>query len=73
MAALISFSPARQADRSGETLRGRSPLFAIDGIPQTAPLRDGSRDGFTIDPFFIDRVELILGSNALQGSEAPAA
>ncbi|MCX9148443.1 TonB-dependent receptor [Erythrobacter sp. WG] len=63
-----SFSPARQKlTGQGETLRGRSPLFAIDGIPQTAPLRDGSRDGFTIDPFFIDRVELILGSNALQG------
>jgi iron complex outermembrane receptor protein len=63
-----SFSPSRQKlTGQGETLRGRSPLFAIDGIPQTAPLRDGSRDGFTIDPFFIDSVELILGSNALQG------
>ncbi len=63
-----SFSPARQKlSGQGESLRGRSPLFAIDGIPQTAPLRDGARDGFTIDPFFIDRVELILGSNALQG------
>jgi iron complex outermembrane recepter protein len=63
-----SFSPARQKlTGQGETLRGRSPLFAVDGIPQTAPLRDGSRDGFTIDPFFIDRVEIIQGSNALQG------
>lgn len=63
-----SFSPARQKlTGQGETLRGRSPLFAIDGIPQTAPLRDGSRDGFTIDPFFVDRVEIIQGSNALQG------
>lgn len=69
VSALIpSFSPSRQKlTGQGETLRGRSPLFAIDGIPQTAPLRDGSRDGFTIDPFFIDRVELVLGSNALQG------
>ncbi|KEY97836.1 TonB-dependent receptor [Sphingobium indicum] len=63
-----SFSPTRQKlSGAGETLRGRSPLYAINGIPQTAPLRDGSRDGFTIDPFFIDRVELIYGSNALQG------
>lgn len=30
-------------------------------------MRDGSRDGFTIDGFFVDRVELIYGSNALQG------
>lgn len=63
-----SFSPTREKlSGGGESLRGRAPLFAINGIPQTSPLRDGSRDGFTIDPFFIDRVELIYGSNALQG------
>jgi iron complex outermembrane receptor protein len=63
-----SFSPTRQKlSGSGETLRGRSPLYAINGIPQSTPLRDGSRDGFTIDGFFVDRVELIYGSNALQG------
>jgi iron complex outermembrane receptor protein len=63
-----SFSPTRQKlSGAGETLRGRSPLFAINGIPQSTPLRDGSRDGFTIDPFFVDRVEVIYGSNALQG------
>ncbi|OJU18022.1 MULTISPECIES: TonB-dependent receptor [unclassified Sphingomonas] len=63
-----SFSPTRQKlSGAGETLRGRSPLFAINGIPQSTPLRDGSRDGFTIDGFFVDRVELIYGSNALQG------
>ena len=63
-----SFSPTRQKlSGSGETLRGRSPLFAINGIPQSTPIRDGSRDGFTIDPFYIDHVELIYGSNALQG------
>jgi iron complex outermembrane receptor protein len=63
-----SFSPTRQKlSGAGESLRGRSPLYAINGIPQTTPLRDGSRDGFTIDPFFIDRIELIFGSNALQG------
>lgn len=63
-----SFSPTRQKlSGSGETLRGRSPLYAINGIPQSTPLRDGSRDGFTIDGFFIERVEVIFGSNALQG------
>jgi iron complex outermembrane receptor protein len=63
-----SFSPSRQKlSGAGETLRGRSPLYAINGIPQSTPIRDGSRDGYTIDPFFIDRVELIYGSNALQG------
>ncbi|GGO98873.1 TonB-dependent receptor [Stakelama pacifica] len=72
VAALSALLPAFSPDREkitgfGETLRGRSPLFAIDGIPQSTPIRDGSRDGYTIDPFFIDRVEVIYGSNALQG------
>ena len=67
-ARLPAFSPTREKlSGSGETLRGRSPLFAINGVPQSTPIRDGSRDGYTIDPFFVDRVEVIYGSNALQG------
>ena len=67
-ALLPSFSPTREKlSGTGESLRGRSALFAINGIPQSTPVRDGSRDGYTIDPFFIDRVEVIYGSNALQG------
>ena len=68
-ALLPSFSPTRQKlSGAGESLRGRAPLYAIDGIPQSTPVRDGSRDGYTIDPFFIDRIEVIYGSNALQGT-----
>jgi iron complex outermembrane receptor protein len=67
-ARMPSFSPTREKlSGSGESLRGRSPLFAINGVPQSTPIRDGSRDGYTVDPFFIDRVEVIYGSNALQG------
>ncbi|MFV0624290.1 TonB-dependent receptor [Sphingomonas sp. ac-8] len=67
-ALLPAFSPSREKITGfGETLRGRSPLYAINGIPQTTPIRDGARDGYTIDPFFIDRIEVIYGSNALQG------
>ena len=67
-ATMPAFSPTREKlSGSGESLRGRSPLFAINGVPQSTPIRDGSRDGYTIDPFFIDRVEVIYGSNALQG------
>ncbi len=63
-----SFSPTRQKlSGRGETLRGRPPLMLIDGVPQSTPLRDGDRDGFTIDPFFLDRIEVIYGSNAIQG------
>ena len=67
-AIMPSFSPTREKlSGSGESLRGRSPLFAINGVPQSTPVRDGSRDGYTIDAFFIDRVEVIYGTNALQG------
>ena len=63
-----SFSPTREKmSGAGESLRGRKPLYLIDGVPQSNPLRDGSRAGYTIDPFFIDRVEVIFGSYAIQG------
>jgi iron complex outermembrane recepter protein len=63
-----SFAPARQKLTSaGESFRGRRPLFLIDGVPQSNPLRDGRRDGFTIDMEAIERVEVIFGANALQG------
>ncbi len=63
-----SFSPARQKlSGFGESFRGRSPLFLVDGVPQSNPLRDGSRDGFTIDPEVVDRVEVVFGANAVQG------
>jgi iron complex outermembrane receptor protein len=51
----------------GESLRGRNPLYTINGIPQHTPLRDGERDGHTIDLDFVERVEVIHGSNAIQG------
>src|SRR3546814_9269740 len=39
----------------------------VDGIPQSTPLRDGKRSGFTVDPAFVERVEVIYGANAIQG------
>ena len=63
-----SFSPTQQKlAGSGETLRGREPLFLIDSVPQSTPLRNGQRDGFVIDPAVIERVEIINGANAIQG------
>ncbi|MCR8922923.1 TonB-dependent receptor [Dasania sp. GY-MA-18] len=63
-----SFTPSRQKLTSaGETLRGRSPLYMVDGVPQSNPLRDGGRDGHTIDPSVIERVEVIHGANAIHG------
>ncbi|WP_298918594.1 TonB-dependent receptor [uncultured Algimonas sp.] len=63
-----SFSPTRQKlSGAGESFRGRDPLFLIDGVPQSNPLRNGSRDGFTIDPAVVERVEVLYGANAIQG------
>lgn len=66
-----AFSPSRQKLTSaGETLRGREPLYLIDGVPQSNPLRNGSRAGYTIDPLMIERVEIIHGASAIQGMGA---
>lgn len=65
---LPAFSPSRQKLTSGgETFRGRSPLFLIDGVPQSNPLRDGQRDGHTIDMAMVERIEVIHGANAIHG------
>lgn len=62
------FAPSSQklAGR-GETLRGRNPLYLIDGVPQHNALRDGQRDGHSLDLAFVERIEVISGSNAIQG------
>lgn len=63
-----SYSPSTQKlSVRGQTLRGRNPLYMIDGVPQSSPLRNGSRDGYTIDPAMIERIEIVEGSNSLQG------
>ncbi|SDL64828.1 iron complex outermembrane recepter protein [Salinimicrobium catena] len=55
---------------TGQTLRGRDMLVLIDGIPQSTPLRDGSRDINTIDPNTIERIEVIKGATAIYGNGA---
>jgi iron complex outermembrane receptor protein len=63
-----SFAPSRQKlSGGGETFRGRTPLYLIDGVPQSTPLRPGAREGVTIDMEVIERVEVIFGANAIQG------
>lgn len=65
---LPSYSASRQKLTGlGETFRGRRPLLLIDGVPQSNPLRDGNRDGFTIDMAVVDEIEVIFGANAIQG------
>jgi iron complex outermembrane recepter protein len=55
---------------TGQTLRGRSTLVLIDGIPQSTPLRAGGRDIRTIDPAVIERVEIVKGATAMYGNGA---
>ena len=63
-----SFSPSRQKmTNAGESLRGRKPLYMIDGVPQSSPLRDGGRDGHLIDTAVLARVEVLHGANAIHG------
>ncbi|GAA5172519.1 TonB-dependent receptor [Modicisalibacter zincidurans] len=63
-----SYSPSRQKlNNSGETFRGRSALFMVDGVPQSNPLRDGGRDSYTIDLSMVERIEVIYGASAEQG------
>ncbi|MFC5271433.1 TonB-dependent receptor [Adhaeribacter terreus] len=54
----------------GQTLRGRNVLVMVDGIPQSTPLRAGSRDIRSIDPEAIERVEVVKGATAIYGNGA---
>ena len=63
-----SYSPSRQKlSSAGETFRARSPLVMIDGVPQSTPLRDSGRDGYTIDLSMVERIEVIHGASAEHG------
>ena len=53
-----------------QSLRGRSALILIDGIPQSTPLRSTDRDMRTIDVSAIDHIEIVKGSTALYGNGA---
>lgn len=53
---------------TGQTLRGRPLLVLIDGIPQSTPLMNGSRDIRSIAPFALERVEVIKGATAIYGN-----
>ena len=51
----------------GETLRGRTSLYLFDGIPQSTPLRDGSRNATFTDMAIVERIEVIGGASASEG------
>lgn len=65
---LPGYSPNTQKlNNSSQTFRGRSVLYMIDGVPQSNPLREGSRSAHTIDLSMVERIEVIHGASAIHG------
>ncbi|MGB2740894.1 MAG: TonB-dependent receptor [Cognaticolwellia sp.] len=58
------------SSNSGQTLRGRSPLVMIDGVPQSTPLRNGSLGIRSLDASTIERIEVIKGATSIYGNGA---
>ena len=52
----------------GQTLRGRSLLVMVDGIPQSTPLRNGQLGIKSVNPNDISRVEVIKGATSIFGN-----
>ena len=62
------FSQSTEANTDfGQTLRGRTFLTLIDGVPQSTPLRDGRRSLNSIGGEAIEQVEVIRGGTAMYG------
>ncbi|MBO9732028.1 MAG: TonB-dependent receptor [Chitinophaga sp.] len=64
-------APGTQTNSNvGQSLRGRSVLIMIDGIPQSTPLRNGEVDMRSIDPAVLERVDVLKGATAIYGNGA---
>lgn len=64
-------APSAQTNSNvGQSLRGRSVLIMIDGIPQSTPLRNGEVDLRSIDPAVLERVDVLKGATAIYGNGA---
>ncbi|NLR65719.1 TonB-dependent receptor [Chitinophaga varians] len=64
-------APSAQSNSNvGQSLRGRSVLIMIDGIPQSTPLRNGEVDLRSIDPAVLERIDVIKGATAIYGNGA---
>jgi len=58
------------SSNSSQTLRGRSALVMIDGVPQSTPLRNGALGVRTLDASTIERIEVIKGATSIFGNGA---
>nr|MBD3620607.1 TonB-dependent receptor [Sunxiuqinia sp.] len=52
----------------GQTMRGRSLLVMVDGVPQSTPLRNGLLGIKSVNPNDISRVEVIKGATSIFGN-----
>lgn len=66
-----SFDPASEGARTayGQNLRGRTALILIDGVSMNSA-RSLSRQFDSIDPFNIERVEVLSGATAIYGGNS---
>ncbi|MCX8995837.1 TonB-dependent receptor [Rhizobiaceae bacterium BDR2-2] len=66
-----SFDPASEGARTsyGQNLRGRTALILIDGVSMNSA-RSLSRQFDSIDPFNIERVEVLSGATSIYGGNA---
>ena len=65
---LPAYSPNTQKlNNSSQTFRGRSVLYMVDGVPQSNPIREGSRSAHTIDLSMVERIEVVHGASAIHG------
>ena len=62
--------PTNSTSNFGQTLRGRTTLVMIDGVPQSTPLRNGALDVRTIDPAALQRIEVVKGATSIYGNGA---
>lgn len=62
--------PSNTTSNRSQTMRGRTPLLLIDGVPQSTPLRLSDRDLRSIDPSVIERIEIIKGATSIYGNGA---
>ena len=66
---LPGYSPSNQLSSNfGQTFRGKKSVVLIDGVLQTTPIRNASREFMSISPQAIERIEIIKGSSALYGN-----
>ncbi len=66
-----SFDPASEGARTsyGQNLRGRTALILIDGVSMNSA-RSLSRQFDSIDPFNIQRIEVLSGATSIYGGNA---